>query len=118
MPRWSQAEFDAYQARRSRLCSSHQEPAQRNTLERPAPRESKSRDGAVERYHVRFTIYSVRPADWDGYHIKELQDLLFRSGFLPEDSWDVLRGEVISEKVHSKKEERTEIEIWLDEVDV
>lgn len=78
-----------------------------HALERPCPREKKSRT----RVTVHFVVYSLRPADWDGWHIKELQDCLIHAGILDGDEWDVLEGHVTSEKVHTKDEERTEITI-------
>ena len=60
---------------------------------------------------IRFIIRSRRPADWDGYHIKELQDLLVHACVLPSDAWDLLKGGVTSEKVHTPEEEGTLIEI-------
>lgn len=53
----------------------------------------------------------MRPCDWDGYSIKELQDCLVHAGLLDGDEWFCLEGSVVSEKAHSREEERTEIEI-------
>lgn len=64
------------------------------------------------RARIIFRIYSVRPADWDGYHVKPIQDCLGHAALLDGDDWNLLQGEVISDKVHTKSEERTEIEIW------
>lgn len=80
-------------------------------LERPAPGEASGRSVTSPRHRIRFTIYSVHPCDWDGYHIKELQDMLVRAAILPDDNWGFLQGEIVSEKAHTKADERTEITI-------
>ena len=59
----------------------------------------------------RITVYACRPADADGYHVKELIDLLVSASVLDGDSWDKLAITITSEKVHKAKEERTEIVI-------
>lgn len=76
-----------------------------------SPRKDSGRFVTSPRHRIRFTIYSVRPCDWDGYHIKELQDMLVRASIIPDDNWGFLQGEVISEKALSKEEEKTVIEI-------
>lgn len=87
--------------------------AQGRSLVRPVSRKDSRRAEPAERIRIRFTIYAVRPADWDGYDIKELQDMLVHAAILPSDQWSVLQGEVVSEKAYSKEEQRTEIEIWF-----
>ena len=67
--------------------------------------------GAQGRFLVRFRVFSIRPLDWDNYRLKDLQDLLCLTGLLPSDNWNVLEGSVVSEKAHSKAEERTVVEI-------
>lgn len=87
-------------------------PAQGQPLERPAPRKKPRRTGTARRARIRFTFYAVRPCDYDGYTVKELQDLCCYAGLLDGDKWDQLECDGIrSEKVHSKEEERTEIVI-------
>lgn len=78
-----------------------------HALERTVQREETRRRRAT----IRITVYAVRPADWDGWHVKELQDCLIHAGILDGDDWDLLEGHVTSEKVHSLAEERTEITI-------
>jgi len=53
----------------------------------------------------------MHPCDWDGYSIKELQDILIKAGILDGDEWYRLHGTVVSRKVHTKEEERTEVMI-------
>jgi len=91
----------------ARLPASDAKHSQRHPLERAIPREKKSR----ARLKIRFRIFARRPCDWDGWHIKELQDMLVHAGILDGDDWDLLQGEVISEKVFSKDQERTEIDL-------
>lgn len=86
-------------------------PDEGKPLERRLSRKDPRRVGPAGRLKIRFTIHAVHPADWDGVDIKQLQDMLVRSGILPDDNWSLLQGEVISEKVHSKEEEKTVIEI-------
>lgn len=90
------------------------QPTQRDALVGVAPRKGKGCKGAVlgiARRHILFRVFSTRPADYDGYDVKELQDCLRHAGLLDDDAWDCLYGTVISEKVYSKDQERTEIEL-------
>lgn len=89
------------------LRAGDEERAEGKSLERSVPREETCRT----RITIRFTVYAKRAADWDAYDVKWVQDLLVNIGVLPGDDWAVLQGEVRSEKVHKKEEERTEIEI-------
>lgn len=66
---------------------------------------------AAKRFEVTYTIYSLRPADYDGYDIKALQDFLVKAGIITDDRWDVLAGRVVSRKAATEGEQRTEIEI-------
>jgi hypothetical protein len=78
------------------------------------PRKGKSRKGAVlgvARRHIRFRVFSVHPPDYDGIDVKSLQDCIVKSGLLDGDGWNILYGTVISEKVHTKEEEMTIVEI-------
>ena len=64
------------------------------------------------RVTIRFTIYAIRPADWDGWNIKQIQDGLRHASLLVNDDWHLLQGEVRSEKVQTIEEERTVIELF------
>jgi len=99
------------QFRDSELRAAKPKPTEGDALERPAPGKDSGRFVTSPRHRIRFTIYSVRPCDWDGYHIKELQDMLIRASIIPDDNWGFLQGEVVSEKALSKAEEKTVIEI-------
>lgn len=109
--RFPAASASFIQANADGVCASQPERSQGRALERPLPGEDSGRHIIAPRHRIRFTIYAVHPCDWDGYHIKELQDMLIHASILPDDNWGFLQGEVISEKVHSKADERTEIEI-------
>jgi len=83
------------------------EPVKRRALVSRVPREEKS----GPRFEVCFTVFSVRPCDWDGYHIKPLLDMVVHAGILPGDAWHQLDGRVRSRKVSTAEEEKTLIEI-------
>lgn len=85
------------------------QPAEGNALVIPGEGKAPRRVGDLRRTKIVFRIYARRPADWDGWHIKELQDVLCAAGLLDGDAWDQLEGATISEKVHTEREERTEI---------
>lgn len=94
-----------------RVCANDPKPIEGNTLERPAPREEACWYSPSQRFEIRFIVYSTRPADWDGYHVKELQDMVVKAGILYDDKSELLQGSVISRKAYSKEEVRTEVEI-------
>lgn len=96
------------QANLERLRAAEPELPARVPLECPAPRKAKS----GPRLEIRFDIYSRRPLDWDNAFTKQIQDLLIVSGIIPDDSYDILQGRVVSHKAHNAEEERTEIEIY------
>lgn len=89
-----------------------QEPAQGKTLDRAASGKDSSGRCHRSRVKIRVTVRAIRPCDYDNYHIKELQDVLVRAGILEDDSWDLLQGEVVSEKVDTIEQEGTLIEIF------
>lgn len=120
--RWTPEQYAAYTAKQNRnrdsgLPAPDQKPTQGQSLERTVSGKSKSSACPVDRpepprrTRIKFTIYAVRPCDWDNWSIKECQDLLIKAGILHGDDWHSLQGEIVSEKVHSKDEERTVIEI-------
>lgn len=120
--RWSQQEYEAYERKRASsggkgLRATDQKPVEGNSLERaPQGKDTGLPSSAGisknrERAGIRFRVFSTRPCDWDNYSVKEIQDGLLKAGLLDSDDWDQLQGSVISEKVHSKEEERTVIEI-------
>lgn len=73
--------------------------------------KDKGRSLPPQRFRITYRIWAVRPLDFDNYTIKELQDWLCAIGLLPTDKWDTLEGLVISQKAHTKAEERTEVTI-------
>lgn len=94
-----------------RVCAMQPEPVERMPLVAAATREETRRNGPAQRFEIVFTIYSVRPCDWDGYDIKHLQDWIVTAGILPNDGWKTLSGRCVSKKAATKDEERTEVEI-------
>jgi hypothetical protein len=99
--------------RTSEVHSNNEEPSEGRSLDNSSQRETKSRD----RFKIIFAVYSTRPADWDNYDIKALQDLLVKSGILFGDDWIALRGEIDPRKVDKKEEEKTVIYITPEEND-
>lgn len=95
------------QAGPSGLPASDPKPVEGDALDSGVQRE----EAGAARYKLVFTVYAVRPCDWDGWHVKPLQDVLAIIGLIPGDSWHQLEGCVRSCKVHTAEEERTEIEI-------
>jgi len=95
----------------SGLCAAKPERAAGSPLVSAGKGKAPRSVGTKGRFLVRFRVFSVRPLDWDNYRLKDLQDLLCLTGYLPSDNWNVLEGSVVSEKAHSKAEEKTVIEI-------
>lgn len=101
------------------LRAADEKPVEGSALECAAPRKKESSVSAVGSTQNRiparitFRVFSRTPADWDNYHIKELQDLLCCAQILVGDDWNILSGEIISEKVHAQEDQRTEIVIVL-----
>lgn len=93
------------------LLATYEEQLKGKPLVGASPRKAKGSDGPIQRFAITFTVYSVYPPDWDGIHIKEIQDMVCEAGILPSDDYRTLEGRVISKKVHTKAEERTVIEI-------
>ena len=110
MPSWSPSEYAKFLDRVDSLRAPHKKPTQGNALVSPLPRKAKSSPSPLKCF-IWFRVFSTRPADWDGYHIKELQDCLVHAGLLDGDGWDQLHGQVTSHKVHTKAEEQTIIEV-------
>lgn len=115
MPRWTQEQLNDYERKRAAnamgLRASLPEPPLRPALDHPTARETTRLASPAQRYRILYTIYSLRPMDYDNIAIKKLQDGLVRAGFLPDDNWQVLEGAVRSCKASTQAEERTEIEI-------
>lgn len=84
-----------------------------DTLERPAPREETRSDcgpvSPASRARLSVRVFAVRPADADGWHLKELIDVLVHAQILDGDAWHQLELSVTSEKVHRPEEEKTEL---------
>ncbi len=107
--KWSEEQYAKYLASHAkRIRAEHPQPVKRRTLERPCFRENQG----VSRVGIKFRIYAIRAADWDGYDFKGLIDMLTKASILETDQWNRLECTGIkSEEVYTKEEERTEIEI-------
>ncbi len=95
-------------------------PAISQPIERPAlvtpsageePRQGRPERCHLHRYRITYTVYAVRPMDFDNIAVKKIQDELVHQNFLPDDNWKVLEGTVISKKAAKESDERTVIEI-------
>lgn len=112
LPRSSQAFLDLNAPDLAPFPSSAiEEHVEGRPLDEVLPAQAAGSQGTPRRFKVIFHVRAVQPCDWDNYHIKELQDLLVHAGVLPSDKWTVLQGEVIPEKVCSREEEGTLIEV-------
>lgn len=100
-----------YNADGLRLRPAKPERTEGMSLEHSEKGKSQSGVGIAGRTRIIFRVFSQRPLDWDNYRLKDLQDCLRHAGLLDGDDWNQLQGAVISEKAHSKAEERTVIEI-------
>lgn len=114
-PHASEATIRNTLAYHSQPTGAHPERIRPQQPERPAivPLDSSPlrKETGTGRAQIVFTVYAVRPLDWDNYFIKPLQDWLAVAGLIRGDKWNQLEGRVRSEKVSKTEEERTEIEI-------
>jgi hypothetical protein len=94
-------------------CPVNPQPTQGSPLVSPQQREEARWYGVAKRFEITFTIYAVRPCDYDGYDIKSIQDSLVRAKIIPDDKWSVLSGRIVSRKARTKAEEKTEIKIEI-----
>ena len=86
-------------------------PIERMPLDDANSTEEADWHNASSCFEITFTVYSVRPADYDGLDIKFLQDFCVKAGIIPDDKWSVLSGRVVSRKAATEGEEKTEITI-------
>lgn len=93
-------------------CSAITECDPGSALEQTGKGEEAGGSGSARRFKIIFRVRSIQPCDWDNYRCKELQDLLVRAGVIPDDKYSILQGEVIPEKVCSREEEGTLIEVF------
>lgn len=133
MSNWSEQQFREYSQRRLASESRARERIQRNAKDHTAPvgipstepkpnpwaalvcnpsRKEASGNGSAQRFKVSFIIRCQKPRDWDNNSsIKFLQDRLVDAGILPSDAWDIVQGQIISEKCANVEEEGTVIVI-------
>jgi len=95
----------------ARVPAGNAQPDGRVSLGRKAKRNKTVHRSTAGRLTLRITVYAIRPADWDGWFTKPIQDGLRHAQLLIGDEWYLLRGEVTSEKVQTLEEQRTVIEI-------
>lgn len=93
------------------VSATDQKPTKGHPLVSAGNGKAKGVLGVKRRARIRFTVHARRPADWDGWHVKELQDVLVEAGLLDGDEWDILEGSVRSEKVYKAWQEKTVIDI-------
>lgn len=105
MPRWTQEEYAAFEARRS---SSRAEPKPAVRDESVAEAERKAEN--TNRVRIRITGYRSRLLDPDNFCPKYFVDCCKYAGFIEDDSADHITIETRQVKVASKSKERTEIE--------
>ena len=88
------------------------QPTARLPLEGGGESEDTNWYASARRFEIQLTVYSVRPADWDGYYFKALQDFLVKAGVIPQDRWDIVIGATVrSKKAATEGEEKTVINI-------
>lgn len=123
MPSWTREQLREYERQQAnagsnkarvrdatvatKLRPSHKEPDEGKALDVPVRREEES----CPRFEIMFHVYAFQPADYDNYNIKELQDLVVKSGIIPGDDWQTLRGRCIPHKAATEAEVGTRIEI-------
>lgn len=93
------------------LCPQPKKPAKRVSLVGSGPAKKAGWHIPGTRLEITFTVYSNRPADYDGYDIKALQDFLVKAGIIEDDRWDILAGRIVSRKAATQGEEKTVVEI-------
>ncbi|MES2367174.1 MAG: hypothetical protein V4563_14955 [Pseudomonadota bacterium] len=81
------------------------EPHPGPTLVAPAHRETPGSTGSLQRAKITYIVRAVRPCDFDNWNIKFLQDCLVAAGILDDDNWQILSGQIISEKAATKEDE-------------
>lgn len=89
------------------------QPTQGRPLERLPKRAKACSSSPLKRIGIVLRVYAMRPADVDGWAFKEIIDALVGAQILDGDGWDRLFiAGIHSEKVRSKAEEKTVIEIF------
>lgn len=94
------------------LRSTAGKPVERMPLAANREAENPHWYAAARCFEIEFVVYSVRPADADGYSTKALCDFCVKTGILPDDRWDVVvKSSISSRKAATEGEEKTEVKI-------
>jgi hypothetical protein len=104
--KWTQAQFDAYQARH-KLSS----PVVKQVVLNEPLATNKGKEKHAGRITVIVTSFRRRLLDQDNLCPKYFIDGLRYSGLIPDDKPDIIDLQIRQEKVSQKSLERTEIEI-------
>ena len=112
MPRWTRQEYEDYQARRKESAAIVERGARHEPLAaRPAAETNPP--GRVARVRVRVVSFRKRLLDPDNLCAKYHIDGLRYCHIIADDTARHITIEVSQEKVKTKAEERTEIEIVI-----
>lgn len=114
--RWTKEQYAEWLAKQNRagdsgLRAAEQKQPAGQPLERALPRKTKGGNVATERARIEYTVFAVRPPDYDNAWTKCLTDCLVAIGWIRGDDWWLLHGGCTCEKAHDKAEEKTVIEI-------
>ena len=106
MPRWTQQEYNEYEARHKTQSPKPQRPICNEPVATVTGKE-----GNGQRFSVRITSYRVRLLDPDNLCGKYFVDCLRYSGIISDDTAEVVDYSIRQEKVRTKAEEATLIEV-------
>ncbi len=104
--RWTQQQYQAYEARRSKKGPKPERSVQDEPLGK-----GEGEEGNSVRLLVSVVSFRVRPCDPDNLCPKYFIDCLRYAEIIPDDSAEDIQLQVSQRKVATKKEERTEIVI-------
>ncbi len=127
MSRWTPEQFKEYAQRRLKqeerarkeiyanhnhtkgLQATEPQPDCGQALVGSSSREAPRSTGSAQRAKITYIVRAKRPCDFDNWNIKFLQDCLIAAGILDDDNWQVLSGQVVSDKAFRGERESTVI---------
>lgn len=109
--RWTQAQFNEYQARRNQAGRSPPSSQPEQVVQHDTLAEKPGEGINPARVHVRITSFRRRLIDPDNLCPKYFIDSLRYAGIIPNDREEDIILEVSQVKVKTKAEERTELTI-------